>query len=280
MGRRKKKKYIPWSQWTPVVQGLNSDVADSSTDGANLGSSFPIETLDEGNEVISEEESCQSSNGDTQASDTSIDGEVELQIESEVAERLLLHENLDVQDSRCSPSPDQGDSMVNPNSSNSQKTLDAPISLIAESHEAEGDLILNSGIDNELPCPTRSDSVEPILVQRNKSQGTGSVQASIMTDKSLQPPKAFETGEPYDLHSEKSMELDGQKCDSYRGKSTKADACDATHSENQGHQSAVDINAPPIDGFKKAPNRRKKKKIASTDNPEHHQDKPEAMISS
>ncbi|GAB2295959.1 hypothetical protein Dimus_030106, partial [Dionaea muscipula] len=133
-----------------------------------IGEFVPNRDSEEGNEVISEEESRHPLMAIRKLSDTSIDGEVELQIESEVAERLLLHENLDVRDSRCSPSPHRGESM---------------------------------------------------------------------------PPKAFETGEPSELSGRNPMELDGQEMQFIPGENPqKADPCDATHSENQGQQSAEDIN--------------------------------------
>ncbi|GAB2303224.1 hypothetical protein Dimus_037221, partial [Dionaea muscipula] len=79
--------------------------------------------------------------------------------------------------------------------------------------------------------------------QRNKPQGTGSVQASMKPDESLQLPKAFETGESSDLPGRNPTELDGQELQFIPGEiPQKEDACDATHSENQCHQSAVDIN--------------------------------------
>ncbi|GAB2268975.1 hypothetical protein Dimus_003908, partial [Dionaea muscipula] len=128
-------------------------------------------------------------------------------------------------------------------------------------------------VSNLLGNVCRSVGINPVVPDVYK--------ASMKPDESSQPPKAFETGESSDLPGRNPTELNGQEMQVIPGEiPQKEDACDETHSANQCHLSAVDFNAPPADGFKKAPNRRKKKKIASTDNPEHHQDKPEAMISS
>ncbi|GAB2271360.1 hypothetical protein Dimus_006201, partial [Dionaea muscipula] len=61
---RKKKKWIPFSQWTPVVSGLSPDVSEKNSATADLETSKPLEPLVEGDEMISEEESCPSLNGD------------------------------------------------------------------------------------------------------------------------------------------------------------------------------------------------------------------------
>ncbi|GAB2272981.1 hypothetical protein Dimus_007795 [Dionaea muscipula] len=74
MGRRKKKKYfIPSSELTPIVVGMNSDASYGSSDGADEGSPAPLETLEEENELISENDSCPSSKADPEASDVYID---------------------------------------------------------------------------------------------------------------------------------------------------------------------------------------------------------------
>ncbi|GAB2293093.1 hypothetical protein Dimus_027306 [Dionaea muscipula] len=75
MGRRKKKKIplIPFSQWTPFVQGLNTDASDSGSEAVDPDSAPPMEPIDEEIELNSEDESCPSSNGDSAMPETSID---------------------------------------------------------------------------------------------------------------------------------------------------------------------------------------------------------------
>ncbi|GAB2292584.1 hypothetical protein Dimus_026822, partial [Dionaea muscipula] len=73
MGRRKKKKWIPWSQWTPVVQGLSTDASESSFDVADLEASTPMKTIEEETEINSEDESCPSSIRNTESSEIAID---------------------------------------------------------------------------------------------------------------------------------------------------------------------------------------------------------------
>ncbi|GAB2301296.1 hypothetical protein Dimus_035329, partial [Dionaea muscipula] len=75
MGRRKKKKIplIPISQWTPIVQGLNTDDSDSSSEAADLDSAPLMEPIDEENELNSEDVSCPSSNNASAMPDATID---------------------------------------------------------------------------------------------------------------------------------------------------------------------------------------------------------------
>ncbi|GAB2303225.1 hypothetical protein Dimus_037222 [Dionaea muscipula] len=73
MGRRKKKKWIPWSQWTPVVQGLSKDASESSSDVADLEASTPMKPIEEESEHFSEDESCPSSIRNPESSDFAID---------------------------------------------------------------------------------------------------------------------------------------------------------------------------------------------------------------
>ncbi|GAB2303802.1 hypothetical protein Dimus_037780, partial [Dionaea muscipula] len=73
MGRRKKKKWIPWSQWTPVVQGLSKDASESCSDVADLEASTPMKPIEEESENISEDESCPSSIRNPESSDFAID---------------------------------------------------------------------------------------------------------------------------------------------------------------------------------------------------------------
>ncbi|GAB2275313.1 hypothetical protein Dimus_010074 [Dionaea muscipula] len=66
MGRRKKKApLIPYSQWTPIVQGLNFDASDVCSENSDLETAIPLEPLEEEKEMISEEDSVASSNGDS-----------------------------------------------------------------------------------------------------------------------------------------------------------------------------------------------------------------------
>ncbi|GAB2269271.1 hypothetical protein Dimus_004196 [Dionaea muscipula] len=75
MGRRKKKKIplIPFSQWTPIVQGLNTDASDSGSEAVDPDSAPSMEPIDEEIELNPEDESCPSSNGDSAMPGTSID---------------------------------------------------------------------------------------------------------------------------------------------------------------------------------------------------------------
>ncbi|GAB2303459.1 hypothetical protein Dimus_037449 [Dionaea muscipula] len=73
MGKKKKKKWIPFSQWTPVVQGLSTDTSDASCENADLEASNPMEPIEEESEIISEDESCSSSNGDFATSELASD---------------------------------------------------------------------------------------------------------------------------------------------------------------------------------------------------------------
>ncbi|GAB2302573.1 hypothetical protein Dimus_036579, partial [Dionaea muscipula] len=126
MGRRKKKKWIPWSQWTPVVQGLSSDASESSFDAADLETSTPLKPIEEESELNSEDESCPSSMRISESSELAIDD-----VDSEsLLGRLEVRSNLEMAfqsnklgfpevpiglQSDCSTN--QMDLQVNPNSS-------------------------------------------------------------------------------------------------------------------------------------------------------------------
>ncbi|GAB2270645.1 hypothetical protein Dimus_005524 [Dionaea muscipula] len=63
--------------WTPIVAGLSPDASDVSSETSDLETSLPLEPLEEGNEMISEEESYPSSNGDSIESTNGVDVDLE-----------------------------------------------------------------------------------------------------------------------------------------------------------------------------------------------------------
>ncbi|GAB2302980.1 hypothetical protein Dimus_036973 [Dionaea muscipula] len=71
MRRRRKKFFVPFPSWTPIVVGLSSDGSDFCSDTSDLGDSAPLETLEEEIEMNSEEERCPSSKGESAASEAS-----------------------------------------------------------------------------------------------------------------------------------------------------------------------------------------------------------------
>ncbi|GAB2302109.1 hypothetical protein Dimus_036130 [Dionaea muscipula] len=109
MGRRKKKPLlIPLSHWTPIVAGMSSDASDVSSETSDLGISLPLKPLEEADERISEDDSCPSSNGDSESTEVAMDDEVaelndaiaELAPNSEI---LQLPDNLRFHGSRPLP---------------------------------------------------------------------------------------------------------------------------------------------------------------------------------
>ncbi|GAB2302828.1 hypothetical protein Dimus_036823 [Dionaea muscipula] len=74
MGRKKKKKnpLIPWSQWTPVVQGLIPSSSDTSFETSDFEPPLPMEPIEEDDEEMSEDDHP-SSIGGSNASAASID---------------------------------------------------------------------------------------------------------------------------------------------------------------------------------------------------------------
>ncbi|GAB2284087.1 hypothetical protein Dimus_018560 [Dionaea muscipula] len=181
MGRRKKKPpLIPFSQWTPIVQGLNSDASDEPSD---LETSFPLEPLEEENELISEDERCPSSNG----ADVDLENPPTLEGEAEDSQPLIdeadtsevavdadfddeldeskpnlgiprISDDLGLHISNLHLHSDTGGPQVNLNSLNTPSmTMNSSVSLISSSQATTLDsTTINAVVDN-MPCHREND---------------------------------------------------------------------------------------------------------------------------
>ncbi|GAB2302807.1 hypothetical protein Dimus_036801 [Dionaea muscipula] len=268
MGRRKKKKWIPWSQWTPVVQGLSTDASESCFDAADLEASTPLKTIEEESELNSEDESCPSSMRNSESSEIAIDdvasvgnlGRLELGSNLEIAfqsDKLGFPEVPIGLQSDCSIS--QMDLQVNPNSSTPSIEVCDASNLGAPGCENAPQLISsfhsNSNPTDLLQEPNSRDHVleipEPCM-QKLDEHGTA--------------PNHDIAGIFSEIPNDSSL-----------GQLSELPIPDIPHSDPScSTMKVMEIIGNDKEGFKKVQKRRRKKSSDLNPNPEHHQDKPGA----
>ncbi|GAB2271358.1 hypothetical protein Dimus_006199, partial [Dionaea muscipula] len=137
MGKKKKKWNIPFSKWTPIVQGLSSDASEICSEASDLDSPNPLEPLEEQNERHSEEESGHSLSNDSETSETSFVDEIH-EIEDTIADletgqgNFHQPENLGLRSSRSLSDPVLQNVQLNPSSSIQPEVEDPSILLNSE----------------------------------------------------------------------------------------------------------------------------------------------------
>ncbi|GAB2303065.1 hypothetical protein Dimus_037057 [Dionaea muscipula] len=295
MGRRKKKKvFLPYSLWTPIVQGLNTDASDSGAETADLESSHPMEPIEEHDEAISGDDSGSSSNGEAHSSEASIDDAIAANddVSSDFAPNSgisLLPETLGF------PEP-----QIELQTVREVQQLNLQVNPKTAKHSSDSSF--NFGDDRALDSNVkfvsfkrihhlaahRKDIWKPIarrkqsVWQRVSTQSKSTHQTPNLTDPPLMP--APLSNDDLRLHNSSSstnqMLTDKDTClpeTSSRGQPSVQPDPDLPQ------QIPSCSNQPEPDSdkneFQKVQKRRRKKSSGLATNPEHHQDKPKAMAS-
>ncbi|GAB2303350.1 hypothetical protein Dimus_037342 [Dionaea muscipula] len=318
MGRRKKKKWIPWSQWTPVVQGLSKDSAESCSDVADLEGSTPMKPIEEESENISEDESCPSSIRNPESSDFAIDT---LASEGNF-DKLGMSSNLGIAlqsdklgfpevpiglQSDCSTS--QMELQANPNSSiPSMDECDAsnlgahgcdstPMLIsISESISNPSDLreatdLKCTSMQKNQPNTGKSHYIwKPKNYNKQAKEQRAPVQKLKNHQTSNKDPGLDDSTEPCEQHQDVQCAASNQDIavinsgilnDPSSRQPAVQPNLDVPHNDPSCSTSkAMDFTGNDKDGFKKVQTRRRKKSNEINPNPEHHQDKPGANASS
>ncbi|GAB2302020.1 hypothetical protein Dimus_036045 [Dionaea muscipula] len=200
MGKKKKKKWIPFSQWTPVVQGLSTDASEASCENADLEASNPMEPIEEESEIISEDESCSSSNGEFATSELASD-EVDSQgndgvIEPSTNLGILPHSGiLGFPEVRIAPQSEhpanQMNLQANPNSSIPPMDVCEASNLSILGGETDNQVISNSQLNSkpddlhEVTCSRDSEPSSSIPADANHVHGTRLVEFKYPSSKRI-----------------------------------------------------------------------------------------------
>ncbi|GAB2302925.1 hypothetical protein Dimus_036918, partial [Dionaea muscipula] len=190
----KKKKKISLSQWTLIVARMSSDASDVSSETSDLGNSFPLEPLEEENELPSEDGRCPSLNGDSETSKVSIDDAV-AEVDEVIADLEPisgiphLPDNLGFHESSLTLNSAYAGPQVCPSTSiplmgsSASTSLNPPphntsLNEMVDSVDTEELPCLRENASNDLPCLRENDYAAPIPINNAIAKGSSNPTSS------------------------------------------------------------------------------------------------------
>ncbi|GAB2301573.1 hypothetical protein Dimus_035588 [Dionaea muscipula] len=277
------------------TNGLSTDASEASCENADLEASNPMEPIEEESEIISEDESCSSSNGDFATSELASD-EVASQgndgrIEPSTFLGILPHSDIlgfpEVQFDPQSEHPaNQMNLQANPNSSIPSKDVCEASNLCILGGETDNQVISNSQLHSkpddlhEVTCSRDSEPSSSIPADANHVHESSEQNLDVQCEASEQIITDFAARQCEASKQVINATNTGILTDSARQPSMHT-GLEAQHDDPScSTLKDMGVLSSDEDGFKKVQKRRRRKSNELNPNPEHHQDKPGAKATS